>query len=73
MNENWNRWRGEVQTRLDSHAKRLDDHCNDIDAMKQKINDVTVKLAVPLFLTSLVGTGIGAIIVWLVTHGLKAN
>ena len=60
-----------MQTKLTDHAERLDDQCNDIDELKKGLNAVLVKLAVPLFLCSLFGTAIGAVIVWGITRGMK--
>lgn len=57
--------------KVEAHDAKLEDHCDRLVAVEDRVGQILVKLAVPLFLTSLVGVGIGGVIVALLTRGLR--
>lgn len=65
----WERWRGTVDERMNSHEDRLNDQCERIDTTDEKLSQLLTKLAVPLFLVGIAGPVIGAVIVWAITKG----
>lgn len=67
----WDRWRGAIDTQMNTHAETIDSHSRRLDTLDTKVADILVKLAVPLFLISLVGVGLGGLIVALLTRQLK--
>lgn len=71
LNDNWHQWRGAIDEKMNTHASKLEDHCERIAAAEQAISKVLVKLAVPLFVMGIAGPVIGAIIVFVVTNALK--
>ena len=61
------RWRGQVDMKLEHHTAKIEDHCDRLAAVEEKVGQVLVKLAVPLFMVGIAGPVIGALIVWAVT------
>jgi hypothetical protein len=61
------RWRGAVDMKLEHHEAKIEDHCERLATVEEKVSQVLVKLAVPLFLVGISGPVVGALIVWAIT------
>ncbi len=69
--QEFHRWRGGIDVLVKNHSEQLEAHNRRLDGLDDKVRDVLNKLAVPLFLTSIVGVGLGGLIVALLTRQLK--
>lgn len=66
-NQDWDRWRGSIDTQMETHAENIDTHARRLDTLDSKVGDILFKLAVPLFLVGIAGPVVGALIVWAIT------
>jgi len=67
----WDRWRGQTDMKLEHHDAKIEDHCDRLAQVEEKVGQVLVKLAVPLFLVGITSPMVGALIVWMITKGTK--
>jgi len=51
-NENWQRWRGAIDEKMETHTMKIEDHCERLSDLEKRVGDILVKLAVPLFMAS---------------------
>ena len=70
-NDEWERWRGATEQRMNAQEERLCSHADRLDSVEDKVGQVLVKLAVPLFIVGIAGPMVGAVIVALITNSLK--
>lgn len=63
----YHRWRGGIDVLVKNHAEMLESHSERLNTLDEKVRDVLVKLAVPLFLVGIAGPVVGALIVWAIT------
>ena len=70
-NEELQRWRGAIHEKVTNHDTKLEEHGQRLDRLTASLNEVTTKLAVPLFLSSIVGVVIGGFIVAALTGVFK--
>jgi hypothetical protein len=72
MDENeWHEWRGSTEARMRANESMLDEVDKRMVKMEERISDLLGKISVPLFVMQIFGTGVGALLVWLLTKGLK--
>jgi hypothetical protein len=69
--QDWDRWRGAVDMKLDVHHGNIDHHAKRLDTLDAKVSDIVVKLAIPLFFVGVAGPVIGALIVFSLTKNMK--
>lgn len=57
----FNRWRGETQSKLEAHAEYHEKHFNAIDDLKISLTEIRTRVAI----FSLFGAGIGSLLAYL--------
>jgi hypothetical protein len=67
----WNEWKGAVDVKIENTAERFNELEQRMRALEDKVGDIVAKLAVPLFLAGIGGPILGAIIVYMLTKGIK--
>jgi hypothetical protein len=72
MDENeWHEWRGSIDARMKVNDSTLEEIDGRMARIEDKVADLLGKISVPLFVMQIFGTGVGAVLVWLLTKGLK--
>lgn len=72
MDENeWHEWRGSIDARMKANDSTLEEIDDRMVKIEEKVSDLLGKISVPLFVMQIFGTGVGALLVWLFTKGIK--